>query len=110
MPMCKYLLTVSSPAVLTGTTASINNNPIRIKRKSSRKYAAKNIKAEVDGNGKIELDLHVRGRKDSGVTIKMKNLTTKKEIFSESGVIGSQSGSRPTEYNIKDKKINAKCE
>jgi hypothetical protein len=107
---CKYIITVTSRAILTGVTASLNNKSVEmIPQPGRRKYASGEVKRESDSQGKIEIDVHIRGRKDSSVTIKVENVTEEQEIFSDTGIIGSQSGSAETRYEVQDKKVLSKC-
>lgn len=110
MTKCKYKITVSSPAMLTGVTADLNNEPVIMKSSPGRtKFESDEVSRESDQENQIELDVHVRGRQHAGVTIQLTNVTQNVDIFEEEGVIGEQDGVVKTRYEINDKKINSKC-
>ncbi len=74
-----------------------------------RKYISEEVKRDADPQDKIEIDVHIRGRMDSSVTITVENITREEEIFSETGIIGSQPKSSGTRYEVIDEKVRSKC-
>lgn len=106
---CKYKITVSSPALLTGVTADLNNKVVEMETTNRKKYESDEVKRDTDSSGRIEIDIHVRGRQGAKVTIKVENVTKDQEILSVESTIGSQRGVVSTRYEIKDKKVASKC-
>ncbi len=72
-------------------------------------FSSEEIELDEDDDGKIEIDVHIRGRKGALVTIVVTNETTEEEVFKKSGKIGSQREIRDTRYEVKDKKVKSKC-
>ncbi len=108
MGKCKYQITVTSPSLLSGATASLNNLAVRMIEISPRKFQSDEVERESDGENKIEIDVHARGKKFAGVTVKVKNVTSSKEIFNKSGIFGSD-GNPSTQYNFIDEKVDSTC-
>lgn len=107
--MDAFKITVKSPALMTGVTAEINNKAVTMSTQTRRKYESDEMKAAPDADGKIEVDVHVRGRKDAGVTIIVENVTLDCELFKLEKTIGSQPSEGSTRYELRDKKITAQC-
>jgi len=106
--MCKYVVTVSSPANLTGVTASLNNIPLKMETTTQRKFASAEKEFSDPPNGEIEIDIHVRGRRNAGITITVTNSTADEDIFVKKDVIG-KGQSADTRYDITDKVVKSKC-